>query len=182
MKRSRAYWKPVPISSSAFSKRASPGSPIPPRHSAGLLVGFTLAHEPLLLDTALRVLEEETHISTRRFLVNLLASFSPAATSVFISRARSGPWYLARNLVIILAQQGHPQIVSILNSFTKHPHPKVRREALKALTCALKRRKPASLSESPMPDTWVRGTRMRLSMTCLSPRGRLKRRHETGHP
>jgi hypothetical protein len=107
---------------------------------ARALVKVTLAHESLLLDTALRVLEDEKHLPTRRFLVNLLASFSPAATPLFISRARSGPWYLARNLVIIMGQQGHPQAVSILNSFTKHPHPKVRREALKGLTCALKDR------------------------------------------
>jgi HEAT repeat protein len=97
------------------------------------LVDFTLAHEALLLDTALKALAEERRISTRYFLVHLLASFSPAALPAFISKARNGPWYVARNLAIVLGKMGHPKTLPTLRSLTKHPHPKVQREALKAL-------------------------------------------------
>ncbi len=118
------------------------------------LAVFTLAHEALLLDTALRTLEEENHISIRRFLVNLLASFSPAATPVFISRARSGPWYLARNLVVILGQQRHPQIVSILNSFTKHPASKSSKGSPQGIDACAAR---ATYQSSGKPRWWARG-------------------------
>jgi hypothetical protein len=51
----------------------------------------------------------------------------------FISKARNGPWYLARNLVIVIARQQSPHTLPTLRSLTHHSHPKVRREAIKAL-------------------------------------------------
>jgi len=70
------------------------------------LIDFTLSHEGTLLDASLKALEEEKQISKRHFLVRHLASFSPASTPVFVSKARYGPWYLARNLAIVLSEQG----------------------------------------------------------------------------
>lgn len=97
------------------------------------LANFTLTHESQLLDTVLKALAEEEHISTRYFLVSLLSLFSPAATPVFVSKARNGPWYVARNLAIVLGQQGFPQVLAPLRALSNHIHPKVRREAIKAL-------------------------------------------------
>jgi len=56
------------------------------------LIQFALVHEHILLNIALRILEDEEHISTRHFLVTLLGSFSPSATPIFVSKARHGPW------------------------------------------------------------------------------------------
>jgi len=97
------------------------------------LVAFAVNHERCLLDTTLKALAEEKKISTRRFLVSLLSCFSSAATPTFVTKSRSSPWYVTRNLTIVLGQQGFPQGLPTLQALSNHPHPKVVREALKAL-------------------------------------------------
>jgi len=97
------------------------------------LLTFGLTHERCLLDVALKALAEEKQISTRHFLVNLLSCFSSAATPTFVSKSRTSPWYVARNLAIVLGKQGFPQVLPPLQALSNHPHLKVRREALRAL-------------------------------------------------
>jgi hypothetical protein len=97
------------------------------------LLTFAVTHESCLLDVALKALAEEKQISARHFLVNLLSCFSSAATPTFVSKSRTSPWYVARNLAIILGQQGFPQVLPPLQALSNHPHLKVRREALRAL-------------------------------------------------
>jgi hypothetical protein len=97
------------------------------------LVAFAVNHERCLLDTALRALAEEKKIATRHFLVSLLSCFSSAATPTFVTKSRTSPWYVTRNLAIVLGQQGFPQGVPTLQALSNHPHPKVVREALRAL-------------------------------------------------
>lgn len=108
------------------------------------LITFAVKHERCLLDTALKVLAEEEQISKRHFLVNLLSRFSSAATPTFVVKSRTSPWYVARNLAIILGQQGLPQVLRPLQALSNHPHPKVSNEALRAL-----KRVQTSLSNSP---------------------------------
>ncbi len=97
------------------------------------LVAFAVNHERCLLDTALKALAEEKKISTRHFLVSLLSCFSSAATPTFVTKSRTSPWYVTRNLTIVLGQQGFRQGLPTLQALSNHPHPKVVREALKAL-------------------------------------------------
>ena len=97
------------------------------------LVAFAVNHERCLLDMALKALAEEKRIATRYFLVGLLSHFSAAATPTFVTKSRTSPWYVARNLTIVLGQQGSPQSLRPLQALSNHPHPKVVREALRAL-------------------------------------------------
>jgi len=97
------------------------------------LIHFAVNHEKCLLDTTLKALIEEKKIPTRYFLVNLLSCFSIAATPTFVSKSRTGPWYVTRNLAIVLGHQGFPQVLPHLRFLSNHTHPKVKREALKAL-------------------------------------------------
>ncbi len=97
------------------------------------LIHSAVNHEKCLLDTALKALIEEKKIPTRYFLVNLLSCFSVAATPTFVSKSRAGPWYVTRNIAIVLGQQGSPLGLPHLRSLLGHTHPKVKREALKAL-------------------------------------------------
>jgi hypothetical protein len=97
------------------------------------LIHFAVNHEKCLLDNVLKALIEEKKIPTRYFLVNLLSCFSFAATPSFVSKSRAGPWYVTRNLAIVLGQQGFPQALPHLRSLSNHPHPKVKREVLKAM-------------------------------------------------
>jgi hypothetical protein len=104
------------------------------------LFEFSLRHQHVLLYYALKALSEEEQISVRRFLVDVLSDFSAAATPVFISKARNSSWHVTRNLAIVLGQQGFPQAVPTLKTLSKHPHPNVRKEALKALKTIERRR------------------------------------------
>jgi hypothetical protein len=97
------------------------------------LVTFAVNHERYLLDSALKALAEEEQISKRHFLVNLLSCFSSSATPTFVVKSRISPWYVARNLAIVLGQQGLPQVLRPLQALSNHPHPKVSSEALRAL-------------------------------------------------
>jgi hypothetical protein len=97
------------------------------------LVAFAANHERTLLDTTLKALTEEKKISTRHFLVTLLSCFSSAATPTFVTKARTSPWYVTRNLAIVLGHQGSPQGLPTLQALSNHSHPKVVREALKAI-------------------------------------------------
>jgi hypothetical protein len=97
------------------------------------LVTFAVNHERCLLDSTLKALAEEEQISKRHFLVNLLSCFSSSATPTFVVKSRISPWYVARNLAIVLGQQGLPQVLRPLQALSNHPHPKVSSEALRAL-------------------------------------------------
>ena len=97
------------------------------------LVAFAVNHERCLLDTALKALADEKKIATRHFLVSLLSCFSSAATPTFVTKSRTSPWYVTRNLAIVLGQQGFPQGLPTLQALSNHQHPKVVREALRAL-------------------------------------------------
>jgi hypothetical protein len=97
------------------------------------LVAFAVNHERCLLDTALKALAEEKKIATRHLLVSLLSCFSSAATPIFVTKSRTSPWYVTRNLAIVLGQQGFPQGFPTLRALVNHQHPKVVREALRAL-------------------------------------------------
>ncbi len=117
------------------------------------LIAFAVNHERCLLDTGLKALAEEKKISTRHFLVTLLSCFSSSATPTFVTKSRTSPWYVTRNLAIVLGQQGSPKGLPTLQALSTHPHPKVVREALKSL-----KRVRSSLSneqrekrESPQP-------------------------------
>jgi HEAT repeat protein len=123
------------------------------------LVAFAVNHERCLLDTALKALAEEKKIVTRHFLVSLLACFSSAATPTFVTKARTSPWYVTRNLAIVLGQQGFPQGLPTLQALSNHPNPKVVREALRALkkvrtslSNAQRERQERSLTEQSLQD------------------------------
>jgi hypothetical protein len=117
------------------------------------LVTFTVNHERCLLDTALKALAEEKKISTRHFLVGLLSCFSSAATPTFVTKSRTSPWYVARNLAIVLGQQGLPQGLPTLQVLSNHQHPKVMREALKALKRARASLSNAQREQQERPQT-----------------------------
>ncbi len=97
------------------------------------LAGFFTDHEDLLLEDALKALATDGRMAARRFLVGALSRTSPKATPALVARTRSGPWYVARNLAIVLGNRRDPRSLPALRALARHPHPKVRREAILAL-------------------------------------------------
>jgi hypothetical protein len=97
------------------------------------LVRFAQRHEASLLGPVFRALLLEEQIAVRRFLVDVVAAFSPAATPSVVSRLRSSPWYVTRNLTIAMGRRGEETTLPVLQSLLQHDHAKVRREAIIAL-------------------------------------------------
>lgn len=97
------------------------------------LVRFAQRHEAVLLGPVFRALLLEEQIAVRRFLVDVVAAFSPASTPSVVSHLRSSPWYVTRNLTIAMGRRGEVTTVPVLQSLLQHDHAKVRREAILAL-------------------------------------------------
>ncbi len=97
------------------------------------LLAFACAHEAVLLEPVLRALATEQRIAVRRFLVDVLSAYSPAATPVLVARLRRAPWYVTRNLTIALGRRGDQRALPAVRALRAHEHPKVRREAVLAL-------------------------------------------------
>ncbi|MFU8857194.1 MAG: HEAT repeat domain-containing protein [Deferrisomatales bacterium] len=97
------------------------------------LFAFVRRHEGLLLDAVLRALGQEERLAVRRFLVEALCAFSPAATPALVLRLRSGPWFVTRNLATVLGRRGDPRTIPALRSLLSHENTHVRHEAVQAL-------------------------------------------------
>jgi hypothetical protein len=82
---------------------------------------------PHLLD---RLAEEQTR-SLRSFYLQLLTDLGSAARQPVIARLEDRRWYLVRNLVILLRRMNEPATMDAICPLLKHPHHRVRQEALK---------------------------------------------------
>ncbi|MES2306741.1 MAG: hypothetical protein V4558_14655 [Gemmatimonadota bacterium] len=82
-----------------------------------------------LLDALARAGER----STRRRLLDILTRIGPSAEEDLVARLAGAPWFLARNILAVLAQ--FPAITSVDQVFAafNNPEPRVRQEALKVL-------------------------------------------------
>jgi len=97
-------------------------------------VEFARLHEALALDVILKTLAAEERISVRRFLVETLCNFSGAALPALIRSAKSGPWYVVRNIAIVLGRLGDNRALPYLRSLLDHENQKVRKEAIRSLS------------------------------------------------
>lgn len=86
-----------------------------------------------LLDFLLSALKEVDRLSSRKLLVEVLSDLSRETTPVIVSRARSGPWFITRNLLIALGRRGDPLSLPYVVTALDHEEERVRREALRAL-------------------------------------------------
>ena len=64
---------------------------------------------------------------------DMASLLSPAATPWVVSRLRSSPWYVTRNLTIAMGRRREATTLPVLQSLLQHDHAKVRREAILAL-------------------------------------------------
>ena len=78
--------------------------------------------------------------------MDVVAAFSPAATPSVVSRLRSSPWYVTRNLTIAMGRRREETTLPVLQSLLQHDHAKVRREAIIALGASAPPRRPTPWS------------------------------------
>jgi len=86
--------------------------------------------EPFI-DTLLDQLAEEESMSLRRFLMDRLQEFGPAAAVPITSRLSDSRWYFLRNLVLMIRAIGDVSHLEGVRPLTRHPNQRVRHETLK---------------------------------------------------
>ena len=88
---------------------------------------------PPFVDVLLDQLAVENSMSQRRFIMDRLIEFGPAARDAVIARLSDTRWYFLRNLLIILRSMDDPSIVDQLRPVLRHNNPQVRQEVFKIL-------------------------------------------------
>ncbi|KAA0895166.1 HEAT repeat domain-containing protein [Oryzomonas rubra] len=78
-------------------------------------------------------LAEEENMSLRRFMMDCLLEFGPAAKESILARLDDQRWYYLRNLLIMLRSLDDPEIVPHIRPLVMSRNPKVRQDALRTL-------------------------------------------------
>lgn len=78
-------------------------------------------------------LAEEENMSLRRFMMDCLLEFGPAAKESILARLGDQRWYYLRNLLIMLRALDDPEIVPHIRPLVMSRNPKVRQDALRIL-------------------------------------------------
>jgi len=75
----------------------------------------------------------EQNMSLRRFLMDRLVEFGPAAAPALIERLGDGPWYYLRNLIGVVRQSQLTDCLERLRPLARHRDGRVAQEALRTL-------------------------------------------------
>lgn len=87
---------------------------------------------PLLMDA---LIKEESQ-SIRRFLISLISHLGDSAIPQVIERLKDTRWYVIRNMLFILLENGNTEALRKARPFCRHENPKVSIEAIKCLLAA----------------------------------------------
>jgi hypothetical protein len=85
------------------------------------------------LRNLVEILAKEEKVGIRKFICEVLMRAGSGNVHLLGSYVMDERWYLARNIVYVLGRTGNSSSLAYLKMAMKHPHPKVRREALVAL-------------------------------------------------
>lgn len=85
------------------------------------------------IEPLLNKLASEENMSLRRFIMDRLLEFGPAAKNSILARINDGPWYYQRNLLMMLGTYADPGLASHIRPLLKHENSKVRQDALHCL-------------------------------------------------
>jgi hypothetical protein len=88
---------------------------------------------PTATEPLLDLLERATTSSVRGRTLRLLASLGPSVAAAAAARLKNAPWYVQRNLLVLIRtlRTWPPDFSAV--SFARHPEPRLRREAYRLL-------------------------------------------------
>ena len=87
---------------------------------------------PPFVDPILDRLAGENNRAIRYFYIECLKGLGAAVAERASQRLGDPRWYYLRNLLALLRELGDSSLAGVIRPFFRHPHPKVRQEALKA--------------------------------------------------
>ncbi|MBI3607189.1 MAG: hypothetical protein HY207_04395, partial [Nitrospirae bacterium] len=79
------------------------------------------------------LLERVQTAKGRRVVCDVLIRLGKDDVDTIVRRLPSAPWYLARNLIYILGCLGDPRALPALDTATRHPEVRIRKEGLRAM-------------------------------------------------
>ena len=79
------------------------------------------------------LLERVQTAKGRRTVCDVLVKLGKDDIETIIRRLPSAPWYLARNLIYALGRLGDPRAIPALETATRHPEVRIRKEAMRAM-------------------------------------------------
>ena len=88
----------------------------------------------LAIEPMLEQLAAESDMSARKSLVEVLSAVAPGHVGEFGRRVTDPRWYVVRNIVAILGASHSPEAIPYLGRAVHHLEPRVRREAIRALS------------------------------------------------
>jgi len=88
---------------------------------------------PPFIEPLLDCLAGEESMSLRRFMMDRLLEFGPAAKEPILARLDDQPWYYLRNLLIMLRSLDDPGIIPHIRPLVMNRNAKVRQDALRTL-------------------------------------------------
>lgn len=94
---------------------------------------FLERHRVATLGVLLKRLLESDKASERKMLVEALKGLPPSQTSTLVATARRGPWFMTRNLLIVLGKRQDPASMPYVVSAADNPDERVARQALRSL-------------------------------------------------
>jgi len=109
-----------------------------------------MATEPLL-----DLLERSTSASIRGRALRLLSSIGASVAPAAVARLKNAPWYVQRNLLVLLRTLGTWPSDFSATPFARDPEPRVRREAYKLLLAVPQHRSSAILHGLDDSDTEI---------------------------
>jgi len=80
------------------------------------------------------LLEHLQSISARRMVNNVLIHVGKQNMGALVERLKDPTWYVARNIIYVLRNIGDKAVLDDILKMSKHDHPRVRLEVVKALT------------------------------------------------
>ncbi|MBI4824393.1 MAG: HEAT repeat domain-containing protein [Nitrospirae bacterium] len=87
------------------------------------------------LPNMIEILGELQDRKHRKLLCSILIELGKQDIGAFSAGITDKRWYLVRNIVMILGMIKEPAALKLIEKALKHPEPRVRREALRALEC-----------------------------------------------
>ncbi len=93
---------------------------------------ISLLGEPYAEQLVERLAAEEDE-SRRHLWMEFLIELGSKAHPIILENLERGPWYLIRNLLLVLGQQNQTVPIKIILQYTKHEYPQIRKEAIRIL-------------------------------------------------
>ena len=96
--------------------------------------GVLVALDERSVGPLLQALAEEEDLLVRKAIIEIVTRIGKTAVPAILENLTDARWYMVRNMITILGNLGMPELAPHVASTLSHPDPRVKKEAIKALS------------------------------------------------